>query len=224
MQSRDYDQNGPAGAGRRLAAGGAATTGRRRLLGAGAGAAVTALAGVPGCDLLRPDPTPTPSPDPLEPLLTGAVALVKRYEAVIARLPQLAGRLTPLRDAHLVHVSELAALIGRPPPVAGAPAPRTPTTGTTPPAPPTATGPDPATANPATAHPATADPATAHPATATPTTPGTAAVPGAIAELRGAEQAAQRTAAEACLAAPARRAGLLGAITACRATHVEVLR
>jgi len=192
MQTRDHDQS-------------AAGAGRRRLLAAGAGAAVTALAGVSGCGLLRPDPTPTPSPDPLEPLLAGAVALVTRYEAVIARLPQLAGRLAPLRDAHLVHVSELAALIGRPPPVTGAAA-NPATAGSAPP-------------NPATAAPATANPTTANPAAADPAT-----VPGAVAELRGAELAAQRAAAEACLAAPARRAGLLGTIAACRATHAEVLR
>lgn len=123
-----------------------------------------------------------PSPDPLEPLLAGTVALVTQYDAALARLPELASRLAPLRDAHLTHVAALAALIGRPPPATGAATPSTP------------------------------DPS------------ASSEVRGVIAGLRGAEQAAQRTAAEACLAAPARRAGLLGAITACRATHVEVLR
>jgi len=45
-----------------------------------------------------------------------------------------------------------------------------------------------------------------------------------LAALRTAELAAQRTAVAACLAAPADRAGLVGSIAACRATHAEALR
>lgn len=45
-----------------------------------------------------------------------------------------------------------------------------------------------------------------------------------LATLRGAEEAGQRTAAEACRQAPAARAALLGSIAAARATHAEVLR
>ena len=44
-----------------------------------------------------------------------------------------------------------------------------------------------------------------------------------LAALRAAEEAGQRDAAAACLAAPAHRAALLGSIAACRATHLEVL-
>ncbi|MEU4626270.1 hypothetical protein AB0G04_40605 [Actinoplanes sp. NPDC023801] len=44
------------------------------------------------------------------------------------------------------------------------------------------------------------------------------------ATLRKAEQAAQKTAAAACKAAPAERAALAGSIAACRATHAEALR
>jgi hypothetical protein len=47
---------------------------------------------------------------------------------------------------------------------------------------------------------------------------------GTIAALREAEQAAQKTAVAACRQAPATRAGLLGSIAACRATHAEALR
>lgn len=45
-----------------------------------------------------------------------------------------------------------------------------------------------------------------------------------VADLRTAEQAAQRNAAAACRQAPADRATLLGSIAACRATHAEALR
>ncbi|HEU4420927.1 MAG TPA: hypothetical protein VFR67_00115 [Pilimelia sp.] len=45
-----------------------------------------------------------------------------------------------------------------------------------------------------------------------------------LAALRAAEQAGQRRAAQACLAAPAGRAALLGSVAAARATHAEVLR
>jgi hypothetical protein len=45
-----------------------------------------------------------------------------------------------------------------------------------------------------------------------------------VAGLRAAELAAQKTAVAACGAAPADRAGLVGSIAACRATHAEALR
>jgi len=47
---------------------------------------------------------------------------------------------------------------------------------------------------------------------------------GAVAALRKAEQAAQKTAAAACRTAPAARAGLTGSIAAARAAHAEALR
>jgi hypothetical protein len=46
----------------------------------------------------------------------------------------------------------------------------------------------------------------------------------ALAELRRAEQKAQRNAAAACLVAPAGQAVLVGSIAVCRATHAEALR
>jgi len=58
---------------------------------------------------------------------------------------------------------------------------------------------------------------------APPSAAAPSAVPG-VAELRAAEQAAQKTAAAACGTAPPERAGLAGSIAACRATHVEALR
>ncbi|MFI5931218.1 hypothetical protein [Actinoplanes sp. NPDC051494] len=45
-----------------------------------------------------------------------------------------------------------------------------------------------------------------------------------VAELRKAEQAAQKTATAACRVAPAERAALAGSIAAARAAHAEALR
>jgi hypothetical protein len=47
---------------------------------------------------------------------------------------------------------------------------------------------------------------------------------GTLTALRAAEQGARRAAGDACLAAAADRAALLGTIAAARASHVEVLR
>ena len=47
---------------------------------------------------------------------------------------------------------------------------------------------------------------------------------GTVAELRKAEQTAQKNAAAACKQAPAARAALIGSIAACRATHAEALK
>lgn len=66
----------------------------------------------------------------------------------------------------------------------------------------------------------TAAPSAAAPS-ASASAPATTATP---AELRTAEQAAQKNAVVACQAAPAARAALLGSIAACRATHAEALR
>lgn len=54
--------------------------------------------------------------------------------------------------------------------------------------------------------------------------PAAGDVPSALAELRAAEQQGREIAADACGAAPANRAALLGSIAAARATHAEVLR
>ncbi len=63
-------------------------------------------------------------------------------------------------------------------------------------------------------------PATA-PASAAPAGGSAAAT---LAELRKAEQAAQKTAVAACRAATPDRAALVGSIAACRATHIDALR
>jgi hypothetical protein len=64
------------------------------------------------------------------------------------------------------------------------------------------------------------------------TAPGGSAAPSVpagdrratIAALRAAEQLGRDSAAKACLAAPEKRAALLGSIAAARATHLEVLK
>jgi hypothetical protein len=48
--------------------------------------------------------------------------------------------------------------------------------------------------------------------------------PSTLADLRKAEQTAQKNAAAACRTAPAARAALLGSITASRAAHAEALK
>ncbi|SDY52310.1 hypothetical protein SAMN05444365_102525 [Micromonospora pattaloongensis] len=63
-------------------------------------------------------------------------------------------------------------------------------------------------------------------ATAGPTSAGPGGaddVRGMLADLRAAERAGQAAAVQACRAAPAARAALLGSIAAARATHLEVL-
>ncbi|WP_428983093.1 hypothetical protein [Phytohabitans maris] len=58
---------------------------------------------------------------------------------------------------------------------------------------------------------------------ASPTPPGGDAK-STLAALRSAEVKGQKSAAQACQAAPADRAALLGSIAAARATHLEVVR
>lgn len=55
-------------------------------------------------------------------------------------------------------------------------------------------------------------------------TPTAGDVKAVLAGLRAAEQEARGAAREACLAAPADRAALLGSIAAARTSHLEVLR
>lgn len=74
----------------------------------GLGAAIASLT---GCGLFGRD-DPDPRPDPLEPLVTNALALASRYQTVIAATPGLADRLTPIAEAHQAHATELAAVIG----------------------------------------------------------------------------------------------------------------
>ncbi|MEV6710292.1 hypothetical protein, partial [Micromonospora wenchangensis] len=85
---------------------------RRTVLRAGALLAA-GVAAVPltGCGLLDRD-DPTPPPDPLEPLAAEARSLADRHRAAIAADAGLAGRLTPIADAHAAHADELRRVIG----------------------------------------------------------------------------------------------------------------
>jgi hypothetical protein len=69
---------------------------------------------VAACSWREPDPPPPPPLDPLEPLLASARELAGQYERAITDHPDLAGRLGPLREAHLAHEEALRAVIGRP--------------------------------------------------------------------------------------------------------------
>jgi hypothetical protein len=155
-------------------------------------------AALAGCGVFDHASTPAAEPmDNLEPLLIEAVALAAAYDRAVVAQPGLAGRLTPLADDHRAHARELAALIGKAVPSAS-------TSEAAPPAP--ASG--------------AAPPASAPTATATATvTAGTV-----LAQLRVAEQTAQRNAVAVCGGAPAEGTELIGSIAACRATHAEALR
>jgi hypothetical protein len=72
----------------------------------------------------------------------------------------------------------------------------------------------------ALAHLTGASPSRVAPSAAPSTTPDGAD----LSSLRDAETTGHTDAVNACLAAPADRAGLLGSIAACRATHVQALR
>jgi hypothetical protein len=50
--------------------------------------------------------------DPLNPLYRDTAALLARYESIMTARPELAARLTPLRDAHREHLRALAREIG----------------------------------------------------------------------------------------------------------------
>jgi hypothetical protein len=78
-----------------------------------AGIGAVAVTGLAGCDPTD-SPPPAPTADPtLDAFLADTVALGHRYDVVIAGLPELASRLTPLRDAHTAHAAAFARAIGR---------------------------------------------------------------------------------------------------------------
>jgi hypothetical protein len=86
---------------------------RRVVLGAALGGLVGSVgaATLAGCDKPGSDQVRKIA-DPLNPLYRDTAALLARYEATIAALPELAARLTPLRDAHREHLRALAREIG----------------------------------------------------------------------------------------------------------------
>jgi hypothetical protein len=95
--------------------GGAPMPSRRAVLRSVAGVAIgiAGAAGLSGCGLLGNNPAPDRA-DPLDGLLAGTLALAGRYDAAIVAWPELAERLTPIRDAHRAHAAALATLMGKP--------------------------------------------------------------------------------------------------------------
>jgi len=90
---------------------------RRSLLAAVGAALVTAPAGCTLFDGESATPrvsAPPPPPDPLVPLLTAETAVLALYDGVRARLPQLAGRLGPLRTDHVAHLDALRGIVRAP--------------------------------------------------------------------------------------------------------------
>lgn len=72
------------------------------------GGLLTLSAAVPsltGCDPFNREPPP---PDPLAPMVNEALALSAAYRDAATTHPTLAGRLTPITDAHAAHAAELA--------------------------------------------------------------------------------------------------------------------
>jgi hypothetical protein len=88
---------------------------RRRVLGVtavGLGGAVL-NGSLAGCGLFGDDSGPASgAADPVQPLLTEAVALAAAYDRAAATQPDLSTRLKPLADDHRAHASALAQLIG----------------------------------------------------------------------------------------------------------------
>jgi hypothetical protein len=120
--------------------------------------------------------------------------LADQYDATIAAHPPLGSRIASLRDNHDAHLRALARELA---------IPRN------------------GSAAPASAGPTEIDSVSPRAPGAPPEVPTQSSA--ALNALLSAEKAAATDAMEACLAAPNWRAPLLGAIAACRATHVEVL-
>jgi hypothetical protein len=76
-----------------------------------------ALAGAAGCGLLGGDGSSrsgaAPQASPLLPVLTGTLALIDTYTAILAAQPALGGTLKPLLADHRAHVTALSAAMGR---------------------------------------------------------------------------------------------------------------
>jgi hypothetical protein len=99
---------------------------RRGVLAAAVGG--LALYPIAGCGLFgdEEDKAQPSAPDPLAPLLAEALSLADRHEAAIAAFPALAGRLSPVAEAHREHAAALAKMIKAPEP--GASGSSTPST------------------------------------------------------------------------------------------------
>lgn len=177
------------------------TFSRRRLLAAATLTAGGAVTGCTGGDSAR-TPTPSPPPeslDPLEPILTGALALVAAYDRAAEFFPELATRLAPLREQSAEHVLALQLALAVP----------------------TMTPPSPAVSTGTSAGSGTGLP-TGHPGTSPTSAPG-ASPPvdpaAALAGLRARLGAIRSATGQLCLTTTAERAPLIGSLTAATACH-----
>lgn len=177
------------------------TPSRRAVLATGVAVGSVAAFGGPvllsGCALLDRAPVFQPGRNVLDDIREDALALAAQYEALMSARPELADRLAPMRDAHRAHVSVIGQELGRssaPPGTSRLPAPRT-----------------------------SGSSAGASSAGPTPSASGPPPTAGSLVSLVALERAGAEHAAAACLTVPAWRAPLVGAIAACRASHVEAL-
>src|SRR3954447_5257670 len=111
-------------------AGAARGASRRGVLrGAGAVALATATGGLVAPALAGCTPAggtvDVPGAAALAEVITGTADLADRYDAAILACPDLAARLTPLRDPHRTHARGLAGMLGQAPPPAKAQQPPT---------------------------------------------------------------------------------------------------
>ena len=193
----------------------------RRALIAGAVGGVGLLS-LAGCELGTDQPRPT-SPDPLEPILAAAVYLANRYATAATTVPDLASRLTPLRDVHKAHITALTRELG------------TVDSGVLPSAMPPSAAPASSASRSASPGPNRSATASASAPTSRSASPSRSAGTGSgppplptertalLADLRALERTGAQQAAAACLAGPGYRAALLGSIAAARASNAEVL-
>jgi hypothetical protein len=96
---------------------------------AGAAAAGAALA---GCDPFGGgggSAAPDDHQSAMVDFMNATGALADRYDDTISTVPALAGRLTPIRDAHRAHVKALATALGVAAPASAPPATRSPADG-----------------------------------------------------------------------------------------------
>lgn len=176
------------------------TFSRRRLLAAATLTAGVAVTGCTGGDSARtPTPSPPPEPlDPLEPILTGTLALVAAYDRTAESFSELAVRLAPLRAQAAEHVLALQLALAVPT--------------ITPPSTAAASG----TATP-TGSPPAGGAGTSPPGAPGGSPPGDPAA--ALAGLRARLGAIRSATGQLCLTTTAERAPLLGSLTAATTCH-----
>ena len=201
---------------------------RRRALYGFAGLAAAAGLGIAGCTSTdTPSAVEVLASDPLGPMYAETRSLIERYDSALTDAPALAGTLGPLREEHRQHLIALASLLGIPAPAISAAAdasgiPLPSGRGST------APGHSTPSAGSSTQGGSSVAPTGGNQTGGPPSTSASGSTGANASAIRAAlvtaETTAQRTAAAACLTAPANRVAVLASIAACRATHVAALR